>query len=166
MTFCTSSDPPNLLLPPPERSLFSKSNFQLPPSHRDLELLLVPPLQVHLLASYEALQVVSSIPLNLWSLCLVHDGWFRAYATTMRIAKQAWLHSKEELIGNTWMMPSYAEEFEELTEDGLSSVLAQLAFRNESQRNLRVRRGWHVGRGRLDCLSTRSMFHITSHKTS
>jgi len=59
------------------------------------------------------------------------------------------------------MMFSYRYDLkvEELTEDGLDSVLAWLAFRNESQRNWRVNKGWHVDRG---CLSFCGLAYVSS----
>ncbi|PUU74046.1 hypothetical protein B9Z19DRAFT_1103681 [Tuber borchii] len=81
-----------------------------------------------LLPSYAALTDISSIAHNQWAFQLVPDGWFRAYITVIRIAREDWLHTNEELKGSTWMVffKSFLREGGAKSDDAAAHALVEL----------------------------------------
>ncbi|RPA97927.1 hypothetical protein L873DRAFT_1689447 [Choiromyces venosus 120613-1] len=81
-----------------------------------------------LLPSHAALIDIPSIPHNQWAFQLVTDGWFRAYTTVIRIAREEWLHTDEELKGSTWMVffKSFLREGGASSDDAAAHALVEL----------------------------------------
>jgi len=81
-----------------------------------------------LLPSHAALTDISSIAHNQWAFQLVPDGWFRAYTTVIRIAREDWLHTDEELKGSTWMLffKSFLREGGASSDDAAAHALVEL----------------------------------------
>lgn len=81
-----------------------------------------------LLPSHAALTDISSIAHSQWAFQLVPDGWFRAYITVIRIAREDWLHTDEELKGSTWMLffKSFLREGGASSDDAAAHALVEL----------------------------------------
>ncbi|KAH0602431.1 uncharacterized protein H6S33_008770 [Morchella sextelata] len=58
----------------------------------------------NLLPAHAALLDVAAIPPSAWSFAHVPDGYFRAYTTLVRTAREDWLHSDQDLKGTLWMV--------------------------------------------------------------
>ncbi|RPB07837.1 hypothetical protein P167DRAFT_495186 [Morchella conica CCBAS932] len=57
-----------------------------------------------LLPAHAALLDVAAIPPSAWSFAHAPDGYFRAYTTLVRTAREDWLHSDQDLKGTHWMV--------------------------------------------------------------
>ncbi|PWW78905.1 hypothetical protein C7212DRAFT_356157 [Tuber magnatum] len=102
-----------------------------------------------LLSSHAALTDISSIAHNRWAFRLVPDGWFRAYTTIMRIAREEWLRTDEELKGSTWMVffKSFLREGGASSDDAAPHALVELTHDSTSiiLEGLPLRSGpWYV----------------------
>lgn len=53
---------------------------------------------------YVTLQDCRAIPAKLWSFSCVPNGWFRAYITIIRIARDDWLTCDDDLKRNVFMV--------------------------------------------------------------
>ncbi|CUS14710.1 unnamed protein product [Tuber aestivum] len=92
---------------------------------------------------------ISSIAHDLWAFRLVPDGWFRAYSTVMRVAREDWLRTDEQLKGSTWTVffKSFLREGGASADDATPHALVELTHDSTSiiLEGLPLRGGpWHV----------------------
>jgi len=117
----------------------------------------------NLLPSYAALADISSITHSQWAFQLVPDGWFRAYTTIIRIAREDWLRTDEELKGSTWMVffKSYLREGGASSDDAAAHALVELKHDRTSVpiEGLPLRgSSWYVDQNK----SLRCSYHLRS----
>ncbi|KAG0643788.1 hypothetical protein HOY80DRAFT_283453 [Tuber brumale] len=106
-----------------------------------------------LLSSHAALIDISSIAHNRWAFQLVPDGWFRAYTTLIRIAREDWLRTDEELKGSTWMVffKMYLREGGASSDDANAHALVELKHdltSNPIEGLPLQRKSWYVDQNR------------------